>query len=230
MMSFIEFADVFRKSYEHAIEGRKPDAGWLGDPTDRHDSRYWDGERWTAWVADQGQQSTDPVDLAQDVATWNERFENLTIAAMRVPVLTQRFGVTELELRAIAKQVVEAARLLHGWPLLTVDLRHVDEAVRLIHTPRDQLTGKMDRMAQAALLNHLYPELMDAGLSVALVHCAKCHAVQQLSFDAKGRCFRCPAQHLFVVDDVRVVPTEEVDRARAELAASPPRKGGRPLF
>jgi hypothetical protein len=229
-MAFIEFADVFRKSYEHAAEGHKPDPAWLGDPTDRHESRYWDGERWTAWVADQGQQSTDAVDLAQEGSTWNERFENEAIAALRLPVLTQRFGVTELELRAIGEVVVEADRLLHGWPLSTVDARKVDDAVRLIRTPREQLTGKMDRICQEALLNNLAPALMDAGLSVALVHCAKCHGVQQLSFDAKGKCFRCPAQHLFVVRDVRVVPTGEIDRVRAELAASPPCKGGRPLF
>lgn len=48
-MSFLEFADVFKQSHEHALQGRKPDAAWLGDPTDRHESRYWDGERWTAF-------------------------------------------------------------------------------------------------------------------------------------------------------------------------------------
>ena len=34
---------------------------WLPDPTTRHQLRYWDGLRWTAWVSDDGVQSQDPV-------------------------------------------------------------------------------------------------------------------------------------------------------------------------
>lgn len=120
--------------------------------------------------------------------------------------------------------------VLNGQPLSSVDPAPVEKAVRLIRTPRDQLTGKLDRMSQDALLNHLAPALMDAGISVALVHCAKCRAVQSLTFDAKGACFRCPAHHLFVVGDVTLVPVGDADRVRAELAVSPPHKGGRPLF
>ncbi len=35
-------------------------ADWYPDPTGRHQHRYWDGERWTAWVADAGATSRDP--------------------------------------------------------------------------------------------------------------------------------------------------------------------------
>jgi len=35
-------------------------AGWLPDPTGRHDHRYWDGSRWTEHVADAGVAATDP--------------------------------------------------------------------------------------------------------------------------------------------------------------------------
>jgi Protein of unknown function (DUF2510) len=38
----------------------KPD--WYGDPTGRHEYRYWDGTAWTADVADSGQTSVDPLD------------------------------------------------------------------------------------------------------------------------------------------------------------------------
>jgi hypothetical protein len=38
-----------------------PPAAWRSDPTTRHQLRYWDGKEWTASVADQGTQSTDPV-------------------------------------------------------------------------------------------------------------------------------------------------------------------------
>lgn len=36
-------------------------AAWHGDPTGRHQQRYWDGQRWTDHVADGGQTSTDPA-------------------------------------------------------------------------------------------------------------------------------------------------------------------------
>ncbi len=39
-------------------------AAWHPDPTGRHEHRYWDGERWTEHVADQGVATTDPLDLA----------------------------------------------------------------------------------------------------------------------------------------------------------------------
>jgi hypothetical protein len=36
-------------------------ASWYPDPGHRHQLRYWDGSAWTAYVADQGVQSVDPV-------------------------------------------------------------------------------------------------------------------------------------------------------------------------
>ena len=35
-------------------------AGWLADPTGRHQHRYWNGTDWTDDVADQGATSVDP--------------------------------------------------------------------------------------------------------------------------------------------------------------------------
>jgi hypothetical protein len=35
--------------------------GWLADPTQRHQYRYWDGVQWTAAVSDNGAQANDPV-------------------------------------------------------------------------------------------------------------------------------------------------------------------------
>lgn len=34
-------------------------AGWMPDPTGRHEHRYWDGSRWTEHVTTAGEQSTD---------------------------------------------------------------------------------------------------------------------------------------------------------------------------
>jgi hypothetical protein len=35
--------------------------GWLTDPMQRHQYRYWDGTQWTAAVSDDGAQSSDPL-------------------------------------------------------------------------------------------------------------------------------------------------------------------------
>ncbi len=36
-------------------------AGWMADPTGRHELRYWNGSAWTAHVSDAGAPSQDPV-------------------------------------------------------------------------------------------------------------------------------------------------------------------------
>ncbi|MDH4140257.1 MAG: DUF2510 domain-containing protein [Coriobacteriia bacterium] len=42
--------------------GRTPaPAGWCSDPLQRHPWRYWDGESWTEYVADNGQVASDPL-------------------------------------------------------------------------------------------------------------------------------------------------------------------------
>jgi hypothetical protein len=38
-----------------------PPFGWYGDPSGRHEKRYWDGTRWTEHVSDADVRSTDPV-------------------------------------------------------------------------------------------------------------------------------------------------------------------------
>jgi hypothetical protein len=36
-------------------------AGWLPDPSTRHELRYWDGARWTDHVTDAGAPGMDPI-------------------------------------------------------------------------------------------------------------------------------------------------------------------------
>ena len=38
-----------------------PPPGWLTDPMQRHQYRYWDGTQWTAAVSDDGTESSDPL-------------------------------------------------------------------------------------------------------------------------------------------------------------------------
>ncbi len=40
---------------------------WESDPTTRHEYRWWDGERWTDYVADDGVQSLDPLTGAENL-------------------------------------------------------------------------------------------------------------------------------------------------------------------
>lgn len=35
--------------------------GWLTDPMQRHQYRYWDGTQWTGAVSDDGAESSDPL-------------------------------------------------------------------------------------------------------------------------------------------------------------------------
>jgi len=44
-----------------ALPSASPAAAWSPDPTGRHQHRYWDGARWTDWVADGGEQGRDPL-------------------------------------------------------------------------------------------------------------------------------------------------------------------------
>lgn len=40
---------------------------WESDPTTRHEYRWWDGEKWTEYVADDGVQSLDPLTGAENL-------------------------------------------------------------------------------------------------------------------------------------------------------------------
>ena len=43
------------------------DPAWESDPTTRHEYRWWDGEKWTEYVADDGVQSLDPLTGAENL-------------------------------------------------------------------------------------------------------------------------------------------------------------------
>jgi hypothetical protein len=46
-----------------------PAAGWYGDPTARHEYRYWNGANWTAQVSDRGTVGTDAAVQSAPVVT-----------------------------------------------------------------------------------------------------------------------------------------------------------------
>jgi Protein of unknown function (DUF2510) len=56
-------------SHKDGTSMNSPAAGWLPDPTSRHEYRYWDGTRWTDDVADRGVASTDALDAGPSFAS-----------------------------------------------------------------------------------------------------------------------------------------------------------------
>lgn len=187
-----------------------------GRPTERHGHRWWDGERWTTAVADGGVRAEDPADLGQGALDWRARWDTPEIAEGRAEVLMDRHGVSRAEIAGL-----QASQSLR-------DPAEVPRLVQLMRTPREQVGGYLNRTTQAALLNGRNAYLLEHGEALALVHCRRCGGVVPLGYEGTGT-YRCPARHVFVVDDVTLSGPAEVDQWRAVLQSQPPRKGGRPL-
>jgi uncharacterized protein YxjI len=60
--------------------------GWYPDPFGRHESRYWDGQRWTEHVASHGRQAVDAPVQAQPVPTVNRATEKVVNDVQRAGV------------------------------------------------------------------------------------------------------------------------------------------------
>ena len=218
-MSILEVLDTARA----AAAAHRPAPSWQPDPTCRHQLRYWDGERWTAWVSDDGSQAEDPVELGQSVAEWSARWDNPTIRRVRDEAFAARLGVSMSEFRAVAQFVSlpELAKIADGRS------EKVDDAIALLRTPREQVTGGWRRAEQAVLLDHRNEDLLARGLAVALVNCRRCGGVVSVVYDAKSHRYRCPGRHRFMLDDVTVVAPDAAAGTQAELAAGPAHKGVR---
>jgi hypothetical protein len=218
-MSIFEILDAARTM---AIP-QKPAPSWQADPTARHQLRYWDGERWTAWVADDGTQAEDALELGQAASEWTARWDNPAIRDLRAEVFASRLGVSTSEWRAIEALVEqnELAKLAQGRS------DKLDHAIALLRTPRDQVIGGWTRTQQAALLNVRNADLLARGLAVALVHCRRCAGVVYVTYRDNDHRYLDPNGHHFVVDDITVVAPDQAGPAQAALAAGPPHKGVR---
>ncbi|HJR26627.1 MAG TPA: DUF2510 domain-containing protein, partial [Acidimicrobiales bacterium] len=47
--------------------------GWYRDPGDRSWSRYWDGARWTPWIAVDGEVRESPITAEDAARVWQAR-------------------------------------------------------------------------------------------------------------------------------------------------------------
>jgi uncharacterized protein YxjI len=70
---------------QQQAEGQHPPA-WLPDPFGRHESRWWDGARWTEHVASHGRQSVDPPTAAPSIPTVQRASEKVVGDVQRAGV------------------------------------------------------------------------------------------------------------------------------------------------
>lgn len=213
-MSVLEFLEAARVG----AATTPPGPAWLADPTERHEFRWWDGERWTPAVADGGRTGDDPVDLGQEAPDWRSRWDTPARRERRAEVLMARYGATRAELAGLA---AEAGLLDHP--------ERVPARLALLRTPRDQVTGGA-RATQAVLLDGRNAELIARQEVVALVHCKRCRTVVALGTEPGPLHtvnYRDAAGHRFLLDDLTLSMPADVPAWTATLLAQPPRKGTR---
>lgn len=116
-------------------------AGWLPDPTGRHQLRYWDGAQWTEHVADQGQPGADPYDalvgppplpslpvpesdpvLAQQTL-WEGETKNLTSMATSGRVVSKRYRITNEAIYFEQGVLSSTAEQVPLWAVRDIDVR-----------------------------------------------------------------------------------------------------------
>lgn len=71
--------------------GQHPPA-WYPDPSGRHESRWWDGTRWTEHVASHGRQGVDPPDGGGAVPTVHRSTDKITRDVARAGAATGSMG------------------------------------------------------------------------------------------------------------------------------------------
>jgi uncharacterized protein YxjI len=91
--------------------GQHP-AGWYPDPFGRHESRYWDGQRWTEHVASHGRQAVDPP-----------------TGGGRIPVVER---ATERVVNDVQRAGVQAAIAQGGGTIFTEPILVVNQKAKLI--------------------------------------------------------------------------------------------------
>jgi uncharacterized protein YxjI len=91
--------------------GQHP-AGWYPDPFGRHESRYWDGQRWTEHVASHGRQAVDPP-----------------TGGGHIPVVER---ATERVVNDVQRAGVEAAVAQGGGTIFTEPILVVNQKAKLI--------------------------------------------------------------------------------------------------
>lgn len=100
-------------------------ARWLPDPVGRHAYRYWDGEAWTATVADDGEEAADP--LGDDAPERPSRWRGLLPSIAGVVAAAAVVGIVVLT-------VILTRTTVRGTGTFT--LKFTDEGAYQVHRVR----------------------------------------------------------------------------------------------
>ena len=83
---------------------------WESDPTTRHEYRWWDGEKWTEYVADDGVQTLDPLTGAENLSPPVQRPES---TIHRPAASSDRFAISPDQPAVLAPRAARfGARLI----------------------------------------------------------------------------------------------------------------------
>ena len=113
-------------------------AEWYGDPTGRHQYRFWDGTKWTENVADNGQASIDALDAPPDSGQDGPQH------AIVLMLDESSGGSTQYILTDVSKPDLEQ-KMLGSQLAVMLDIRTEDQVRELLAQGTTVTTGAMGR-------------------------------------------------------------------------------------
>lgn len=113
-------------------------ADWYGDPTGRHQHRYWDGTGWTENVADDGQTSIDALETEPDV------HGDAPQHAIVLMLDESSGGSTQYILTDVSRPDLEQ-KMLGSQLAVMLDIKTADQVRELLSQGTTVTTGAMGR-------------------------------------------------------------------------------------
>lgn len=120
---------------------------WYTDPSTRHRLRYWDGERWTAFVSDGGETAIDELSRAAPATSTGTMTATVAGGPEHAIIkLTSQAGVetTRLVLTDTTRSMLEASALNSQLAFL-LDLETAEQVTQLCASGRTETTDSLDR-------------------------------------------------------------------------------------
>jgi hypothetical protein len=120
---------------------------WYTDPSTRHRLRYWDGERWTAFVSDGGETAVDELGSAPPATATATSTAALAVGPEHAIIkLTSPDGVeiTRLVLTDTCRSMIEASALNSQLAVL-LDLDTAEQVTELCESGQTLTTDSLGR-------------------------------------------------------------------------------------